>query len=292
MRRVLVTGASGFLGQAVVRRLAAGGDAVVALGRTAVAKVENRAVDLTDPAAVRAALAAGDFDALVHLAGPAPKGAPGWDAGWPLVRLHHGLAAHLANGLPPGWTGRVVHASGMIVYGLPDAGPRARSLVDETCPLRPMHLYGLAKVMAEDAWLARPPADLWMLRIPGLFSASRRSGAVWGFACAAAAGMAPTVTADRPTPWDLLHVDDAAEGIARALSAPGPGPGALNLGYGEAVSLDTVARWFAEAVGAQVILAGRAQPLFGLDVTRAKERFAWPPRRLDERLAAVLDAAR
>nr|MBA2320078.1 NAD(P)-dependent oxidoreductase [Deltaproteobacteria bacterium] len=73
MRRVLVTGASGFLGRAVVRRLAAGGDAVVALGRTEVPEAENRPVDLTDAAAVRAALAPGDFDALVHLAGPAPK---------------------------------------------------------------------------------------------------------------------------------------------------------------------------------------------------------------------------
>jgi UDP-glucose 4-epimerase len=281
--RVLVTGASGFLGRAAVRRI----PGAIALGRTEVPGVPFRACDLEDPASVRAALASGDFDAVVHLAGPAPKGFPGWDDGWPVVRAHHRLAANLAAGLPDGWSGRVVHASGMIVYGIPEQAP-----IPEEHPLRPQHLYGLAKLVAEDAWRAAAPADLWIVRLPGLFSEDRRSGAAWAFAAAAAKGASPTVLADHPTPWDLLHVDDAAEGLARILVAPGPGPGAINLGYGEVTSLDTVARWFAARAGVQVVLAGRAQPLSGLAIDRAKERFAWPPVALADRLEALFRAAR
>jgi UDP-glucose 4-epimerase len=285
MKRVLVTGGTGFLGRAVVARLGAG--RVLAVGRNPVAGAENRAADLLDPASVRAALAPGDYDAVVHLAGPAPKGEQTWEAGVPLVEVHHALAANLAHGLPSGWSGRVVHTSGMIVYGLPERVP-----VDEAHPLRPLHLYGLAKRIAEDAWLASGRSDLWLVRLPGLFSEERRSGAVWSFARAAATGSPLRVSADRPTPWDLLHVDDAAAGIGAILDAEGPGPGPINLGYGAVVTLDSVAGWFARAVGGRVDPPAVEQPPFGLGIALASRRLAWPPCTLSSRLAAMLEAAR
>lgn len=75
MRRVHVTGASGFLGRRVVPRLVARGDTVTALARSRTAAdtvarlgAEPVAGDLDDPASVDAAFAASGAEVLVNLA--------------------------------------------------------------------------------------------------------------------------------------------------------------------------------------------------------------------------------
>jgi nucleoside-diphosphate-sugar epimerase len=76
MSRILVTGASGFLGACLVRRLAARGHEVVALGRSASlhglfghAAVTARTCDLADAAALSALDVGKNPDSIVHCAG-------------------------------------------------------------------------------------------------------------------------------------------------------------------------------------------------------------------------------
>ena len=83
------------------------------------------------------------------MAGGAPKDLHTWEAGRSLITTHVRITANLRQALPADWPGRLVHASGMIVYGIPDEVP-----VPEDHPLRPLHHYGLAKQLAEDILLA------------------------------------------------------------------------------------------------------------------------------------------
>jgi UDP-glucose 4-epimerase len=286
--RVLVTGATGFLGRPLVERLAGAGYQVTALARS-VDGVDAEAlrVDLADVRAAREALSPWRWDAVVNLAGPAPKGAAGFADGAALVGAHVRAAANLRAALPAGWPGRLVHASGFIVYGIPQGVP-----VAEDHPRAPLHAYALAKVLAEDVLLAGEGLDRWILRLPGLFSEERREGALYRFIRAARDGETLSVTAPDPLPWDVLHVSDAVEAIALALAAEARDPGPVNVGHGEPVELAAVARWIAEraGTGSEVRVEGAEHPVFAMDVTRARKLMGWAPPPLHERLERLCSA--
>lgn len=290
-RRVLVTGATGFLGTRLVAALGERGHTVVAVGQRANVSfpiaVAYHAFDITtDPERLRQLMRESGSDVLVHLAGPVAKTAPQCDAaGFGLVRAHMALALAVRNAVPADFSGRVIFTSSMTVYGVP-----ARLPILESDPRSPWHLYALAKTAAEDILLAWPDVDLWSLRLPGLFSADRREGGLFHFMRNARAGSALRVTADRPTPWDLLNVDDAVVAVVRAMESPVRRPGAINVSYGEPVEICEVAQWFADHAGrgsAVENATGVVHPRFQMDIARARELLAWPPATLHQRLAQL-----
>ncbi|HEX8360767.1 MAG TPA: NAD(P)-dependent oxidoreductase [Longimicrobium sp.] len=288
--RVLVTGATGFLGRPLVERLAREYQ-VTALARSVdeelPAGVERLPADLAEASEAREALAPWRWDAVVNLAGPAPKGIAGFADGAALVGAHVRAAANLRAAIPAGWAGRLVHASGFIVYGIPRRVP-----VAEDHPRAPLHAYALGKMLAEDVLLAGDGLDRWILRLPGLFSEERREGALYRFIRAARDGEPLAITAPDPLPWDVLHVGDAVDAILLALAAEARDPGPVNVGHGEPVELAAVARWIAEraGTGSEVRLEGPAHPVFAMDITRARTLMGWSPPPLRERLESLRSA--
>ncbi|CAN5915318.1 NAD-dependent epimerase/dehydratase family protein [soil metagenome] len=281
-------GATGFLGRVVVPRLVDGGATVTAHGRTPTpftSDIDYVRGDLVDPDQAEGVLAPWRWDAVVNLAGPVTGGTEDWATGVSVTHAHVMIALNLRRFASPHT--RIVHTSSMTVYGDPQA-----ERITEDHPRVPRHLYGLAKARAEDVWLSAPDIDAWVLRMPGLFSEQRRSGALFQFCRAARNGESVRVTATAPVPWDLLHVDDAADAIVRALSARPPG-GAINVSYGDPVELVAIAQWIAELAGTGSRVESPADvthPVVQLAVTRARERLGWQPPRLHDRLAALYAA--
>ena len=206
-RRVLVTGAGGFIGRAVVARLAAAGFSVRAATRDgrALPDAESWRCDCRDAAAVAAAMAGAA--AVVHCAvGADPAEIP----------------AAMANVLAAAQTvgAHVVQMSSVAVYG----GRNMPRMIDETAPTtRPHGAYGRAKRAAEA--LCRAASDA------GTAVTLLRPALVWG--AGSRDWTQRPIDAMRSGCWhtpqgaangraNLVHVDDVAGFVAHVLSTPPP----------------------------------------------------------------------
>lgn len=230
--RVLVTGASGFVGRALVRELSAGGHGVVAMTRArtglfdAVPGVTEVQGDLLVPASLAEAVKGAD--AVCHLAAltriresferPAEYDAAN-AAG---TRALLGAVAGLHGPVP------FLHASTAAVYGAPERQP-----VDEATPPAPSSPYGSSKLAADEAVAdaAREGrvggVSLRMFNVCGAVAGhsdgdlSRAVPKV----VAVAAGAFPEfgINGDGSAVRDYVHVKDAARAFSLALEAAVPG---------------------------------------------------------------------
>ena len=148
MTRILVTGASGFVGRALVADLANAGHAVRAAMRQP-ADVFPRSVevvavsDLTRPVEWRALLKG--IETVVHLAGIAHAGPGIADDAYD--RVNRLATAELANAAKAVGIGHLVFMSSIRAQ----SGPASAGILRETDPPRPTDAYGRSKIAAEDA---------------------------------------------------------------------------------------------------------------------------------------------
>lgn len=239
--RVLVTGAFGFIGTAVGRRLALAGHEVLAMtsrppdtglpgtrppgtGPTPLFPCQVVRADVRDEEAVRDAVT--HVDAVCHLAGLG-KVRESFErpADYQAVNVAgtQALLDALTNRADgTGTTARFVFASSVTVYGVPERQP-----VAEDAPLNPTSPYGESKVAAEQTVAAAAETGALGAVCLRIFNAA---GAVAGVpdtdlsriipkALAVAAGAAPhvEVNGDGGAVRDFVHVADVAEAFLRAL---------------------------------------------------------------------------
>jgi D-erythronate 2-dehydrogenase len=168
--RVVITGAGGFVGREIVKRLLVRGDQVVGID-TVVAAIptgaELIAGDLGDPA-VRAAALSGGLDALIHLAtvpGGAAEADPSASRRINVDAMYDLLLE--ARAAKPGL--RVIYASSIAVFG----DPFPADGVDDATPLSPKMIYGGHKAMMEDVIAMmhnRGEIQGFSLRLPGILA--------------------------------------------------------------------------------------------------------------------------
>ncbi|MFM2289734.1 MAG: hypothetical protein RL684_2877 [Pseudomonadota bacterium] len=230
--RVLVLGAGGYIGRRIVAQLAASDWAlpVAAWHRRplqAAQGVESLRLDATDAQALAAALA--NVSGVVNcVAG---------DAATIVTGAQRLFDAAIAQPVAP----RVVHLSSMAAYG------SAHGLVDESAPLLgDLDAYSAAKARAEQLAQACPMvvclrpgivygsgSPNWSVRI-GEWLRQRRLGDL---------GEAGEGTCN------LVHVDDVATAVLRALRLPGIAGRAYNLALPEPPSWNGYFRQYAQALG-------------------------------------------
>ncbi|MGC3997357.1 MAG: NAD-dependent epimerase/dehydratase family protein [Anaeromyxobacter sp.] len=210
--RALVTGAAGFLGQALVRQLLARGDAVRALVRRespelAALGAEVVLGDATDPAALRAAVR--DQALVFHLAGVRRATDPAEFQRVNAEGTRAALEACLA--AAPGLTRFVLAGSRAAVA--PSAEP-----VDEDAPLAPVEAYGASKAEAERialGYTGRLPVAV--ARPPRIMGAGDRENLL--FFKIARRGLA-LAFGRTPRPLSWIDVDDCARGFLALAGRP------------------------------------------------------------------------
>lgn len=254
--RVFVTGGSGFIGRALVRRLIERGDDVVALVRA-----PSRAADLE---ALGATLAAGDVtdagvlapsmdgaDAVVHLAGvyrvgiPARERAAMWEAN--VTGAERALDAAIAAGVP-----RIVHVSTVNAFG----NTHGR-VVDETYRRDEregfVSFYDETKYRAHQAALERIAAGAPVLVAqPGGVYGPGDHSEVGSLVEQAMSGRLKFLTFPE-TGFNFVYVDDAADGILRVLD---------HGRVGECYVLGGELTTMGELLGKAAAAAGRTPPSF------------------------------
>jgi len=278
--RVLVTGIGGFVGPWVAAALHVGGHVVHGLVRgdrsaalAAVGPVLHRG-DVTDRAAVEAAVAAAAPDAVVHLAAWTDAAAAERDAE-PVYRANVGGTLALLSALRArAPQARLLLASTSLVYG---AIQRRELPVREDTPLRPTGVYGASKAAAEIAvlqWGRAYGLDVVVARPFNHTGPGQRVD----FVCAAIARQLAEVEAGRRDPVlrlgnldpvrDFVDVRDVAAGYV-ALLERGRGGEAYNLcAGGEGVSIAEVVALFRTLARVPVHVRSEPGRRRALDVER------------------------
>ncbi len=255
-RKVLLTGAAGFVGHYVIERFLAAGDDLVALSYLDDSdEIPIHGMDLLDAAATNAIVAEAKPDVVVHLAALASV-AKSWEE--PREAIEHNIAMTtnvleaVRLGAPSART--LVVGSGE-VYGIPEQLP-----VRESAPIRPRNPYAVAKASID--LLAGFYADVHEMQVirtrsfnhagPGQIT----TYAIASFAKQIAEGEKqglPTieiVTGNPNSARDFSDVRDVVSAYYELVESAEPG--AYNVSSGKAVSIAEIVRELGELTDAEV----------------------------------------
>lgn len=306
--KVLVTGANGFVGRSVVRRLVADGDSVIAAvgpgasGNPAGKNVTTVPLDVSNDLSVRACFTE-PVDAVIHLAAIALSRAADRDpaGAWTVnaegtARLTAALGAAAAK-----WKKQPL----FVLASTADVYAWQKRPIKEEDAVQPTTAYSSSKLGAElvaqqaarcaglNVIIARPfPASgagqdesFWIPARSRLLREVKRNG--W----------AVVPVGDLTAVRDFVHVDDVADAYALMLRRGTPGE-VYNIASGREVTLDQVHTRLEQLLdiapkrevdGSQV--RREARPYLVGDSAKLRAATGWNPRRsLDDILRDVLDA--
>lgn len=305
-RRVLVTGASGFIGSHLTRRLVHDGADVHALTSAVSCIFPPRLLDvrdgvtlhegsLTDRGAMEAVAAAADPELVFHLGAYTHVG-KSWQRADECVQVNVAGTVNLLSALAPGGLAsyqRLVSTGTSEIYG--DVPVPFR----EDGPVNPVSPYAVSKYAAERMCRMFVAGRGWPIVCVRPFNAygpaQSPDRVVPELVVRALAGRDVPMTQGRQT-RELNYVEDLVDGFVRAAVTPGLDGGLYNLGGGAEMTMRDLAATVLRLVG------GPARALFGAlperpteitrmvcDASRARRDLGWEPRvGLEEGLARTI----
>jgi nucleoside-diphosphate-sugar epimerase len=275
--KVIVTGASGFIGAACCRALVARGDEVFAVSRRGLAAVgaAGRRCNLGDREQVQALVTELEPEAVLHLAG-AVTGSRAAAASTEAFATTLGSTVHLLEAL-----------SGRSIQRVVIAGSLEEVLPGDTVQV-PASPYAAAKTAARSwadlAWahwgVPMVWARLFMVYGPGQGDHTKLVPA----ACRALLRGEVFDTSSGRRLVDWIYVDDVVDGLLACLDRPGIEGGHLDLGTGALTSVRAVVERLHQLVPQAPEPAWGALPDRAFEVERAADlatterRLAWKPR--------------
>ena len=238
---VLVTGAAGLVGRALVRQLAAAGRDVLAIDRaaTTIGGVSVRALDLTDVHGLHALASGHKISGILHcgaISGPMV----GKEKPFSIVETNIVGTANMLELARIHGISRFVFCSSLSVYGSTDGAP-----IDDTTPPRPSTVYAASKVASEqlvNAYSREHGLDGVSLRLSWIYGPERTTACfIRRVIEAGLAGETLELPYGRGFPRQYIHVEDAAAALILALDTPALPRREYNISGDRIDTLDSVA---------------------------------------------------
>ncbi|MGH8999825.1 MAG: NAD-dependent epimerase/dehydratase family protein [Acidimicrobiia bacterium] len=290
--KVLVTGAAGFLGRHVVRRLTADGFDVTGFDQHAMDETPAIVGDLTDPESVMGAADGHEVICHVGAVGDVYLAAerPALAATVTVAGSANVAAAAAATGA------RVVYASTWEVYGRPAYEP-----IDEDHPCEPDHPYNITKLAGERLLLAADRLQgvpVLALRLGTAYGPGLRPNSVFRiFIDRARKGEPITIQGDGAQGRQFTHASDIANAFLMAAQSDLSGI-AMNIVAPDSVSVRELAEKVVQRFPTELTFGeprpGDVPPA-RVSAARAEELLGWQAvmpfdRGLDELISGVVGA--
>lgn len=286
--RIVVTGAAGFLGANVVRRLAGESHDVTAVVRPSSAparldELEGRiriaVADVRDAASVEQVIGQARPDAVVHLASSSFT-APGSGADHLAVNLRGAL--HVVEALRRAAPkARLVCAGTIAEYG-------SGSRLSENHPLEPGSDFAASKAAA--SVLLGAAARAW--GVPVVFLRLCMPYGPWEHESRLIPSVIRSALEGRDVPLtagtqqrDLVYVDDVVDALVLAAQRPLPPGAVFNIGSGQGRPVREIVERLLSLMGDSVKALWGTVPMrsnelmeMSADITRARRELGWAPR--------------
>jgi UDP-glucose 4-epimerase len=285
---VLVTGAAGFIGSALCRRLCGLGQPVVAYDNLSRGRreylppgVQFVEGDIRDAARLQAAISASTPDCVIHLAAmhfiPECIARP-----YETIEVNVEGTRRLLDSCRRGSVRRFIFASSGAVYA-----PTDQLCLEDTTPLRPLEVYGESKLAAEQlvaSFHAETGVSACILRlfnaigrnetnphvVPHIFESLRKSDAI------ELGNMAPS--------RDYIDTRDVADAVVAVAEGP-DGFRVFNVGTGVASSVQDIVDLLGRILGRAIRVVqepSRVRPsermLLAADIDKIRHETTWTPR--------------
>jgi nucleoside-diphosphate-sugar epimerase len=291
MKRIVITGGSGFLGASLCRLFLERGDEVVAVDNLSTGRRENIA-ELESDSAFELVVADvshelpvdGPVDGVLHFASPA---SPPEYLELPLETMDVGsLGTRRALDLARANDARFLVASTSEIYGDPTVHPQPEDYNGNVDPTGPRAVYDEAKRFAETLTMTYHRSfdvDTAIVRIFNTYGPRLRPSdgrVVSNFLVQAADGKPLTIFGDGSQTRSFCYVDDEVRGIVALFDSDVHAP--VNIGNPNEFTMLELADVVREVTGSDSELAyeplpegdpTQRQP----DITRARELLGWEP---------------
>jgi dTDP-glucose 4,6-dehydratase len=291
-KRVLITGAAGFLGSHLCDRFIKDGYAVVGMDNLITGDLNNiqhlfklEQFEFYHHDVSRFIHVSGDLDYILHFASPA---SPIDYLKIPIQTLKVGsLGTHNCMGLAKAKGARILVASTSEVYGDPLVHPQNEEYWGNVNPVGPRGVYDEAKRFQEAITMAYHNFHGLETRIVRIFNTYgprmrlNDGRALPAFIGQALRGEDLTVFGDGSQTRSFCYVDDLVEGIVRLLMSDYHLP--VNIGNPDEISLKDFAEEIIKLTGTTQKIVYRPLPMDDPkqrkpDISRARELLGWEPK--------------
>jgi len=291
-KRVLITGAAGFLGSHLCDRFIKESDHVIGMDNLSTGSMKNiehlfplKSFEFYFHDVTKFVHVPGQLDYILHFASPA---SPIDYLKMPIQTLKVGsLGSHNLLGLAKEKKSRFLIASTSEIYGDPLVHPQQEEYWGNVNPVGPRGVYDEAKRFMEAITMAYHTfhrVDTRIVRIFNTYGPRMRLNdgrALPAFIGQALRGEDLTIFGDGSQTRSFCYVDDLIEGIYRLLMSSCTKP--VNIGNPNEITIKQFAEEILKLTGANVKIDYRELPVDDPkvrqpDITRAREILGWEPK--------------